>query len=112
VTNLSRDWARAVLDVPVPASVDVNRVSDILRKVGAAAFEDAELHPLLLDAPSVMGVESIEVDEFTIRMVARTLPGKQFEVGRALRQRIATRFLHEGITVHAGLESVQPSSSS
>lgn len=112
VTNLSRDWARAVLDVPVPATLDVSRVSDILRQVGVAAFEDAALHALLLDAPSVMGVESIEVDILTIRMVARTLPGKQFEVGRALRQRIASRFLQEGINLHAGLESVQPSTGS
>jgi small conductance mechanosensitive channel len=66
----------------------------------------------LLDAPAVMGVESIEVDILTIRMVARTLPGKQFEVGRALRQRIASRFLQEGINLHAGLESVQPSTGS
>jgi moderate conductance mechanosensitive channel len=53
-----------VIDVPVPATVDVNRVSDILQLVGTDAFEDTELHPLLLDAPSVMGVESIEVDQF------------------------------------------------
>ena len=35
-----------------------------------------------------MGVESIEVDHFQVRVVARTLPGKQFDVGRALRARI------------------------
>ena len=43
------------------------------------------LGELLLDAPTVMGVESIEVDTVTLRMVARTLPGKQFEAGRQLR---------------------------
>ena len=40
---------------------------------------------LLLDAPTLMGVESIEVDIVTLRLVARTLPGKQFEAGRRLR---------------------------
>ena len=35
-----------------------------------------------------MGVESIEVDQFQVRMVARTLPGRQFEVGRILRAMI------------------------
>jgi moderate conductance mechanosensitive channel len=110
VTNLSRDWARAVIDVPVPVSVDVNRVSDILRQVGAAAFEDEALHPLLLDAPTVMGVESIEVDQFKIRVVARTLPGKQFEVGRALRVRITQTFLNEGIHVQTTVDTAQPSS--
>jgi hypothetical protein len=40
VTNLSRDWARAVVDVPVPAAVDVNRVSDLLRLIGNAAYQE------------------------------------------------------------------------
>lgn len=108
VTNLSRDWARAVIDVPVPLTVDVTRASEILRQVGEAAFDDAELHPLLLDPPSVMGVESIQVDQLLIRIVARTLPGKQFEVGRALRVRIAQAFLQEGIIVSTSLDTGAP----
>lgn len=111
VTNLSRDWARAVIDVPVPATADVARVSDILREVGVAAFADEELHPLLLDAPSVMGVESIEVDQFKIRLVARTLPGRQFEVGRALRSRITQTFLDEGINAPTTLATSPPTDS-
>src|SRR6266550_1658356 len=108
VTNLSRDWARAVVDVPVPASIDVNRVSELLRKVGEEAYDDPELHSLLLDPPSVMGVESIEVDQFEVRLVARTLPGKQFEVGRALRARIAAALLREGIHLPTGLDTAEP----
>jgi small conductance mechanosensitive channel len=106
-TNLSRDWARAVVDVPVPVSVDVNRVSELLRQVGARAYDDEVLHPLLLDPPSVMGVESMDVDQLQIRMVARTLPGKQFEVGRALRARVAAACLREGITVPPGLDTAE-----
>ena len=98
VTNLSRDWARAVIDVPVPLTADVTRVSDLLRLVGVAAFADPELHSLLLDAPAVMGVESIEVDQFAIRLVARTLPGKQFEVSRALRARISRTLSNDGLS--------------
>jgi small-conductance mechanosensitive channel len=110
VTNLSRNWARLVIDVPVPSTVDVNRVSEILRQVGTAAFAEDELQPLLLDAPSVMGVESIEVDQFKIRMVARTLPGKQFEVGRALRMRIAHALSREHINVQTELETAEATS--
>jgi small-conductance mechanosensitive channel len=103
VTNLSRDWARAVVDIPIPVTMDVNRVNTILREVGDHAFADAELRPLLLDAPSVMGVESLGVDQLDIRMVARTLPGRQFDVGRALRSRIAVAFLRDGLSVPTGL---------
>lgn len=97
VTNLSRDWARAVVDVPMPAGVDVARVNKLLRKVGAEAFEDKTLRPLLLDAPTAMGVESFEVGEVHLRMVARTLPGKQFDVARELRARVAVALQREGL---------------
>ena len=99
VVNLSRDWARAVIDVPVPASIDVNRVNESLREVGREAFRDPALHPLLLDPPSVMGVESLDLDQVHVRVVARTLPGKQFEVGRALRARIVQAFREQGLNV-------------
>lgn len=108
VINLSRDWARAVVDVPVPASADVNAVSDLLERVGADAYADQELHGLLLDRPAVMGVESMDIDQFKIRLVARAAPGKQFLVGRALRARITGALLREGINVPAELDTAEP----
>ncbi len=103
-TNLSRDWARVVVDVPVPVSVDLNHVTEILHQVCDDIFSDEEMKPLLLDPPNVMGVENLEVDHFNLRVVARTLPGKQFDVGRALRARITIVFLREGITLHTSLD--------
>jgi moderate conductance mechanosensitive channel len=108
VTNLSRNWARAVVDVPVPASADVNRVSDLLRQIGEQAYKDEEMISLLLDPPAVMGVQSIDVDTFQVRLVARTLPGKQFDVGRMLRVRIAAGLRREGITLPPVLETAEP----
>lgn len=99
VVNLSRDWARAVVDVPIPTTVDVNRVNEILREVGRDAFRDPGLRPLLLDPPSVMGVESLDLEQVNVRMVARTLPGKQFEVGRDLRARVVLAFRDQGLHV-------------
>src|ERR1700730_16063235 len=55
VTNLSRNWARAVVDVPVPAATDVNRVSELLRRIGEQAYEDPELRSVLVHTPAVMG---------------------------------------------------------
>ena len=99
VVNLSRDWARAVVDVPVPTTADVTRVNEILRDVGRDAFAHAELRRLLLDEPSVMGVESIDLDQVNVRVVARTLPGRQFEVSRDLRERIVLAFARAGLSL-------------
>jgi moderate conductance mechanosensitive channel len=43
--------------------------------------------------------------------VARTLPGKQFEVGRSLRARITLVFLREGITLHTSLNAADATGS-
>ncbi|MEE2031221.1 mechanosensitive ion channel family protein [Rhodococcus chondri] len=103
--NLSKDWARAVVDVPIPVTADIAAVNDILRDVGEAAYKEDRVRELLLDEPSVMGVESLEVDQVSIRMVARTLPGKQFQVGRLLRARIAAALRSKGITVTPQLDT-------
>ncbi len=41
--NLSKDWARAVVDIPVPTTADLNRVNDVLHEVGEKAMEDDDL---------------------------------------------------------------------
>ncbi|MCX4096981.1 mechanosensitive ion channel family protein [Nocardia sp. alder85J] len=101
VTNLSKDWARAAIDIPVPATADITRINEILHEVGERAYQDGPLKSLLLDEPSVMGVEELTVDQMNIRMVARTLPGKQFDVGRELRARVAAALRREGLSESA-----------
>lgn len=105
VTNLSREWARAVIDVPVPSSVDVAHAHEVLQKAGQEAYADERLRRKMLDQPVVMGVERMEVGKFVMRMVARTLPGMQFEVGRELRARVARGFWAEGVIVSAEVDT-------
>jgi small conductance mechanosensitive channel len=91
--------------VPVPSAVDVSHVTEILRRVGEEAYSDDRLRKMMLDPPTVMGVERLDVDTFSVRMVARTLPGIQFDVGRELRARVASAFRREGINVSADLDT-------
>lgn len=99
--NLSKDWARAVVDIPVSTSADLNRVNEVLHEVCDRALDNPLLGELLLDAPTLMGLESIEVDTVTLRMVARTLPGKQFEAGRQLRVLVMRALGRAGIVTTA-----------
>jgi small conductance mechanosensitive channel len=99
--NLSKDWARAVIDIPVLATADLAKVNTVLGEVCEAAPEDPGLNELLLDKPKLMGVESIELDTVNLRMVARTLPGKQFEVGRKLRLLVVAALTRAGIVTLA-----------
>ncbi len=87
VTNRSRDWSRVAVDVPVDVEADVDRAADALREVGAAMAAEEAWSGLLLEAPSVAGVESIEVGYVNLRIVARTLPARTSEVSSELRRR-------------------------
>ena len=108
--NLSKDWARAVVDVPVPTSADLNKVNELLHAVCENAMKDPGMSELLLDAPQLMGVESIELDNVNLRMVARTLPGKQFEVGRQLRLMVIAALARAGIVSKAESTSLAANS--
>jgi small conductance mechanosensitive channel len=99
--NLSKDWARAVIDIPVSTSADLNRVNEVLHQECEHALDNPVLGQLLLDEPTVMGIESIEVDTVTLRVVARTLPGKQFEAGRQLRVMVIRALARAGIVTTA-----------
>lgn len=105
--NLSKDWARAVVDIPVPTSADLSRVNEVLHQVCENAKEtDALLRDLLLDQPSIMGVESLQVGVVNLRMVARTLPGKQFDVERRLRTQVVRALASVGVVTAGEVGSV------
>ena len=99
VTNLTKSWSRVVLDIGVAYKEDVDRVIAVLRDEGQRLSADDEWGQLLLDPPEVLGVEKLADSAVVIRMLVRTLPEKQWNVGRELRRRIKIRFDAEGIEI-------------
>jgi small-conductance mechanosensitive channel len=98
VTNLSKDWARAVLDIPLAVDTDVPLATEILHRISEEVMEDEAWSRLLLDPPSVMGIERFGVGFLQLRFVARTLPGRQWDVARELRGRISLAFQEAGVS--------------
>jgi small-conductance mechanosensitive channel len=97
VTNLSKEWSRVVVDIPVPADQNIEKAIEVLRQVAATMGDDPAWKGLLMGDPVLAGVENFEVGYLQLRLIARTLPGKQFEVGRELRLRAAVALQEAGI---------------
>jgi len=102
VTNLSKDWSRAVIDIPVLVTEDLDHVTSILRDVVGAMAADSHWSELLLGDPVVAGVEAIDVGYVQLRLIARTLPGRQFEVAREIRLRATNALRSAGISSPSG----------
>lgn len=90
VSNMSRDWARVLIEVPVPIATNVDRASARIDRIGVELAEDEEWSSDILEAPQVSGVEQLEEGAVRLRVSGRTLPGKQWGVERELRRRIAS----------------------
>jgi moderate conductance mechanosensitive channel len=99
VSNLTKAWSRAVLDIAIDYKEDVDHVIEILREVGAEFQASPDWGPLLLDDPEVLGVQKFGEFGPEIRLQAKTLPLKQWDVARELRRRVKKRFDQERIGV-------------
>ena len=107
VSNLTRSWARVVLEVGVAYKEDPDRVMEVLRGVGRELYDDPQWKPLLLDPVEVPGIETFGESAVNIRVMVKTLPLKQWDVARELRRRIKLRFDREGIEIPFPHQTVQ-----
>ncbi len=99
VSNKTRTWARAVLDIGVAYKERVDDVMRVISGLAAGIWADQNWRPKLVKEPTVMGVQDLEDSSVNIRLMAETRPGKQWEVRRELLRRIKNRFDQEGIEI-------------
>jgi small-conductance mechanosensitive channel len=97
VGNKSQQWARAVLDVPVAPTADLERAADVIARAAEAVWASDDARPDVLEAPEVLGIEYLGPDAATIRVQGKTRPGAQWRVSRLLRVRIAEALAEAGI---------------
>ena len=99
VANRTKDWARAVIDVGVGYGEDPSKVRAVLERVAEEAKADEELGRNIFATPDVLGVENLGEYEVIWRMLAETKPARQWEVSRALRERVKVAFDEDGIEI-------------
>ncbi|HKG34598.1 MAG TPA: mechanosensitive ion channel family protein [Gemmatimonadales bacterium] len=97
VSNKTRDWARAVVDVSIPYSEDVDRIINVVRDETAQFSTDPKWCLQLDGAVEVLGVESMTDNSVVIRTLLKTQPGSQWNVEREFRRRLINRFARESV---------------
>jgi len=99
VTNISKSFSRALVDIEVAYKEDLDKVINVLKDECKKIAQDKKVKNILKGAPEVLGVESLGSSGITIRILTDTEPGKQWEVSREMRKRIKKRFDEEGIEI-------------
>lgn len=99
VSNLSRDWARAQVDVGLTYREDVDRVIALLRRLLHAFAADPAWKGAIVGQPTVAGVQRLGDTGVELRLWVDVLPERQDDVQRELRRRIKHAFDEEGIEI-------------
>ena len=97
VGNSSMEWSRAVIDVIVTHDTDAQRAGAAMLDEANAVAADEDWSPAILEPPELLGVQAMDKDGLTIRLMVKTGPREQFSVARELRGRISQRLQREGI---------------
>lgn len=97
VGNKSQQWSRALLDIAVANTTDINRATDVIKRTADEMWREEEWREVVLAEPEVWGVEDVGIGGILIRLVVKTLPHEQWRVARALRARVKGAFDQAGI---------------
>ncbi len=97
VSNLSRDYAIAMLSVSVDASANPDQVMEVLREVAGAVRNDPAFAEIILSDPTVLGVDKISGREILYPINFRVRPNQRDVVLRELRRRIVLTFEQHGV---------------
>ena len=99
VSNLSKEWSRTVLDVDISYREDVDQVIDLLSQIGRELQVEEPYKSAILEPLQILGIERFGESQLVIRIMVKTAPLKQWDVGRELRKRIKKRFDEKGIQI-------------
>ncbi|WP_250283508.1 mechanosensitive ion channel family protein [Frankia sp. CiP1_Cm_nod2] len=99
VGNKGQQWARTVLDVPLDYDTDVATAKRILKRTADKLWTDPRFAAAILEEPEVWGMETMTADGYTLRVIVKTQPLKQWEIARALRERFRAALDAEGIAL-------------
>jgi small-conductance mechanosensitive channel len=98
-SNLTQEWSRVNLNVSVAYGEDLDKVFEVINRVGRELAADPEFGPLILKAPQVLRVDAFEDSGIAIKILGDTAPIRQWDVMGELRRRLKKAFDEEGIEI-------------
>lgn len=113
VGNSAKEWGRSIVDVIVPRKSDLASVTAAIEEEVAAVAAHPAWANGVLEAPEILGVEAMGVDNVTVRVSVKTTPAQRTPLARAMRSRISHRLQRDGVVAEPVIpEAEEPTSRS
>ena len=92
VANLTNNWSRVDLQIPVAYHSDLEQAQTIMHQVAYNMQHEPDWQPLFLEEPNLLGVDDFGQHGVIIRLWIKTLPMRQWDVAREYRRRLKLAF--------------------
>lgn len=86
VSNSSRDWTRATVDLILPHSANIGEVVQAFSEAVETTAKDEAINELLLEPPQVIGFNQMNEQGVQVRLTARAQVGQAVSVERIFRR--------------------------
>ncbi|MGW7590353.1 mechanosensitive ion channel family protein [Streptomyces rubiginosohelvolus] len=97
IGNLSQGWSTAGVDVTVRPTEDLEQVRKAITVAAETMTKEEPWAERLWGPVEVLGLDAVLLDSMTVRVSAKTMPGKSLGVERELRWRIKQALEDAGI---------------
>lgn len=101
VTNLSTEFAYAVVDVQIPYDQDIDRAYRLMRQAAEDLRASSGCAEKMLGALEIAGIEQLDESAIVVRARVKTAPLEQWSVRRQLLEQLKTTFEREGAPADA-----------
>jgi len=101
VINHSRNWSRVDYRVSIDPGADTAKAMDLIRRAIEEVTHQEQWRGVVLEPLEWIGVESLSRDGVIIRASMKTAPLRQFELRRAINERVRALFASAGIALGA-----------
>jgi moderate conductance mechanosensitive channel len=99
VANTTKDWSQLAVDIRVDYAENLDRFLAILEQASRDLCADPVSGPKLVAEPDVLGVQALGESDVTVRVMLKTQPGVQAQVGRRYRGLVKTACEREGVSL-------------
>ncbi len=99
LSNMTREFSFYLFNIGVAYKEDTDRVIEVLKKLSDEIMQDKDFAPAILEPLEILGVDKFADSAVIIKARIKTLPIKQWMVGREMNRRIKKRFDEEGIEI-------------
>jgi moderate conductance mechanosensitive channel len=95
VSNFSKDWSRAVLDMEIDYTEDADRAMEVMLATARQLREERPAE--IIEEPTLPGIERLTQNSIGLRLTIKTAANKQADITRELRRRTKLAFDQLGI---------------